>query len=276
MEKIKEVAVQSGLQDIEASDIVSNFKDIQEGLDVLNQEYDAFCAKGFENIDAEKTKEARKLRLKYKNLRVENDKIHKKVKEKSLSITRAIDGVRNVFKHDIVNIEESLTKIEKHFELEEQRKKDELQAKRVQEIIDYIDESSVVDFTSMSDDMWANFVDSQKKTYLEKIEQEKKLKEEQEAERLRLKEVEEENKRLKAEAEQKEKELNEIKLKELEEIKKEKEQQEALRKETEAKKFDDFLVSLGLTRADLTGDEYKLINSNEGVMIYKKLGVFNK
>ena len=170
----------------------------------------------------EDIKLARKLRLDFKNLRVS---VEKKRLSRKAGLTRegkAIDGVSNIVKALIVPIEEHLQEQEDFVKIEEQRIKEELREKRVQELEKYnVDVTNFRDLSEMPKESFAQLVENSKNAFALKKEAERKLEQEridrekaenEERERHRV-----ENEKLKKEAAEREKAI-EIERKKQEQI----------------------------------------------------------
>jgi hypothetical protein len=175
--------------------------------------------------DASQTHEmkmAREARLALREIRINADKTRKLLKEDSLRYGKAVQGVYNVIEYLIVPIEKHLEEQEKFIEIQEQKKKNALKAKREIEIEPFrefispfinLGELPEEDYTKLLKGAQLQF--QQKKEDEQKIEQERIAKE-KEQERIR-----QENERLRKELEVKE---MEIKVKEQQEMAKQKEE----------------------------------------------------
>lgn len=185
--------------------------------------------------DKEGMKAAREARLELKNIRVNADKIRSKLKEESLLKGKAIDGMYNIIKFLIVPIENHLEEQEKFAELQEEKRLNELTEKRISELSKYVEDVSIFNVRTMTDEAYNALLESQKKLFevkqeelkkieLERIAKEKAEKEEQE--RIRL-----ENEKLKKEAEERERKIAEERK-----IQEEKEAKEKAEREAKEKK----------------------------------------
>lgn len=157
--------------------------------------------------------QARKSRLKLKNVRVEVEKTRYQLKEQSLREGKAIDGISNLIKALIVPVEEHLQKQEDFVEIKETKRLDDRNADRTSKLSVYVEDVSVYILRDMSDVAFEKLLKSSKATYDARIATEKKAEEEKLAAEKKVKEervqIEKENKRLKKEAEEREKEAKE-------------------------------------------------------------------
>jgi len=172
--------------------------------------------------------EARSTRLALKEIRVNVEKRRKELKEESLRKGKAIDGMANVLKFLIEPIEEHLEKQEKFVEIQEEKRKVQLEIDRKAILEQYEVDTSFYQLKEMPEDQFNQLVTSSKNAYELRKEAERKAEEErvlkaqqeqEEREKQRL-----ENERLKAENEAKELEL-----------KKEREAKEKLEREAKEK-----------------------------------------
>lgn len=205
----------------------------------LEKVYQSVIAK---EISEETCKEAGDLRKKLVKVRTGIAEIHKSQKAFFLASGRFVDAWKNKETLPVEQMEETLSKIEKHFELIEAERLKKLQEDRVKQISPYIEDAEHRDLSSMDDDVWNAYFNAKKDDYLAKIEAEKKAEEERIAEEKR---IEEERKKREAElkaeaeklrienekllAEQKEKE----RIAEAERMKREAEELERKKKELE-------------------------------------------
>ena len=167
-------------------------------------------------------KMARTARLALKEIRVNADKKRKELKEDSLRYGKAVQGVYNVIEYLIAPIEKHLEDQEKFAEIQEAKRKAELNIARKNEIQPFVEFIPYeLNLGELSEDVYAQTLKNAKILFQAKIEAEQKA-EAEERERIRI-----ENKRLKAEAEAKEKQLAEERAKA--------EAERKARKEAEAK-----------------------------------------
>lgn len=177
-------------------------------------------------------KMAREARLALKEIRVNADKTRKELKEESLRYGKAVQGVYNVIEYLIAPIEKHLEDQEKYAEIQEAKRKAELNILRKNEIQPFVEFIPYeLNLGELSEEVYLKTLNNAKILFQAKIEAEKKAEAEriakekaeaEERERIRI-----ENKRLKAEAEAKEKQLAEERAKA--------EAERKARKEAEAK-----------------------------------------
>ena len=201
-------------------------------------------------------KKARETRLELRAIRVEADKVRKKLKEDSLRYGKAVQGVYNVIEYFIAPLEEHLEKQEKYAENIEKERQEKLKNERAEILSQYAQYLPPFgDLGKMADFEFERLLDigkeQEKKAKEEeekrKKEEEKRKKEEEERiskEREERKRIEEENEKLRNEREELEKiarkereELEKIARKEREELEKiaRKEREERERIEREAR-----------------------------------------
>ena len=159
-------------------------------------------------------KKARELRLKYKDVRVGTEKIHKVQKAYYLNGGRFVDSWKNIQAIASQNNEEVLESIEKHAENLEKERLERLQLLRVALLADYVENASDLMLSSMPDDVFEAYLTTKKQQFedrkaaelkaeADRIAREKAEAEEREAQRM-------ENEKLKADAIEKQKEIDRI------------------------------------------------------------------
>ncbi len=254
-------------------------------------------------------KEAREIRLKLKNIRVEAENTRKELKEQSLREGKAIDGVANVIKALIVPIEEHLEKQEKYVELQEEARKEKLNVERIAKLSQFIPDTSIYNVKEMSDEAFAklletseiahkSILEAEKKAEEERIAKEKAEKEEQERirkenevlkkeaearERALAKERAEQEKKLEAErakvrAEAEAREKAELELRAKREVEEKARQEELQRAEEDKKRLKDesyknFLKENGYSSK--TQHEYYIEKVGSEIRLYKIVATFN-
>ena len=155
--KFKKVdPAQYGIPEKKAQEISKMFKPMLDKMVELEKEFNKIV--DFGKITPEICLLARELRLKYVKIRTATDKIHKELKQYFLQGGRFVDGWKNAQILASQSHEERLTEIERHFEIMEQQKKEELNEKR-KEIL----QKAGVDFIpdnlgEMSEDIWSNYL----------------------------------------------------------------------------------------------------------------------
>jgi len=237
-------ASQYGLESSKAEMLEATFSPMVAKFKELESAYSEVMQK---EIDEKTCLEAKRVRLLYVKVRTGTDDLHKKVKEDLLIQTRAIDGIRNVVKFACTGHEESLEKVEKHFERLEAERKQKLKESREGALAPFNVETQYIDLANMSFEVWENYFAGVKSAYEQRIaaeriaDEQRVAREKAEAEEREKQRLE--NIRLKAEAEAREKEIQaerekqEVERKKLEEkARKEREAKEAeIRKEREVR-----------------------------------------
>ena len=213
-----------GIEESKAKQIQECFEPMVQMLTAFEKSYDEVVKK---EISPQVCHEAKRLRLDISKVRIEADKVRKAQKEQYLRAGNAIQGVYNILRYAVEDKENHLKGIETHYERIEAERIAKLQEERSREILEF-GEFTGIDFGSMTDEVWNNFLLGAKAAHQAKLDAERKaeedrIKAEKEAERKRK---EEEKKRI-AEAAKKAKEEAERKAKEEAERRK-REHEEAL------------------------------------------------
>jgi hypothetical protein len=190
-----------GLEPVKAKEMVS-------GLDVVIAERDALKESYKDIISLEITEENipifKDLRLKIVKNRTQGiEKWHKTNKAFYLAGGRFVDAIKNKEILENEQMESKLLEAEKYFENLEKEAKAKLNAERLQRIADYVEDTTGLDFSDMSDSDFEDYILG-KKTRFEKESMEREaaaLEAEREllAETERQKAIQLENDKLKAE-----------------------------------------------------------------------------
>jgi hypothetical protein len=185
------------------------------------------------NVDqVDEIKKAREWRITIKNIRVDCEKVRKKMKEDSLRRGRAIDGMANVIKDLIAPIEEHLDNQEKFVERQEQQRIEELRRKRVAEIAQYqVDGNAFQNLGEMPEEQYTLLLSGLKAQFEKALEQAKKN-DEIEKERVRKEAADREQQRI----EKEKTDIENAKLKKKLAIEKEKTDAERVKREAEENK----------------------------------------
>jgi colicin import membrane protein len=156
-------------------------------------------------------KQAREARLALKKIRCDAEDTRKNLKEQSLRVGKAIDGIANVIKALVTPIEEHLEKQEKFVENLEIEKKEKLNSERVAQLSQYILDVSLYNLKEMSEEGFKQLLESSKIAYEARVEAERKAEEEriakEKAEKEEQERIKAENEKLKAEAIEREKQI---------------------------------------------------------------------
>lgn len=169
-----------GIEAKRADELQGNLPQLKKERDVLAKQYDDVIKM---DIDNPKTSiVARELRLKIRDNRTKGIEVwHKTTKDFFLKGGQFVDAIKR--KEVAVNeqMESNLETIEKHQEIKEQKRKDELKAVRLKELESYMEFVPYgIDFGLLSDDEYKKVYNGAKMQYDAKIEAEKKA----EAERV--------------------------------------------------------------------------------------------
>jgi len=217
-------SIKYGLAESKAKEISDMFKPMLDKMVELEKEYNHVASLP---MDPQTCKLAKELRLKYVKTRTTTATIHKGLKEFYLKGGKFVDGWKNAQIMASSGIEENLMSIEKHYELVEKQRIEDLQAERLLEVQKYDETTQSNEFGKMDDKVWEAYISGTKMIHQQKLDAIKKV--EEEAKKLELERVAKD----KAEAEERER----IK-KENEELKKAAQEKERLEKIETAKRFE--------------------------------------
>lgn len=186
----------------------------------------------------EEMKIARESRLALKNIRCDVEKKRKSLKEESLRYGKAVDGMANVIKFLIAPIENHCKEQEEFVRIRQEKRLQELEFNRKEELINLDVDVELYDLRIMSEEKYSLLLEQSKKLYNDKIEAEKALEKARIEEEKRQKEenerIRKENERLKKEAEERDRiEAEKQKKLEAEREKERKKQEDILKKERE-------------------------------------------
>lgn len=193
--------------------------------------------------DKKSMTEAREKRLKLRSVRLDVENRRKELKEDSLRVGQAIDGVAKYVRETIEPAEEYLSGQEKFAELRQAERDEQLRAERLEKLSVYVEDVSVYGITTKTtDEQFDAIFAGAKSQYEAKIAAEKRAEEDrlaaEKAEREEQERVRKENEKLRKEAEEREAkakaEAEKREKAEAEESKK-REAEEAKRLETERK-----------------------------------------
>lgn len=157
--------------------------------------------------------EASALRKKLVKVRTGIAEIHKTEKAFYLASGRYVDALKNKITLPIEQMEEELSKIEKHFENLEKERIEKLNQERIAIVAPYLDDVSNLNLAQMDSDVFAAYVSAKKTAYEARIAEQQRIEAERvaaiEAEKAERERIRKENEALRIEAERKEKELAE-------------------------------------------------------------------
>lgn len=208
------------IEESKAEQIKKTFEPMVEMVKGFENDYNAVIGEAANEITADTTGRARKLRLEIAKVRTQTEAMRKEEKEKYLRAGKAIDGVSNIVKWATKDMEDKLKEVENHFALKEQARLEKLQEERAAQLAPYVEDANERNLASLEEDVWVVYLANKKKEHEDRVKAEKQAEEERIA-----KEKEEARKR-------------ELERKELERLKKEKElaEIEAKKKEAEMQK----------------------------------------
>jgi hypothetical protein len=168
----------NAIEKSKAEQIKSTFEPMAEMLSQFEEAYNNVVTEAKKEITKEVTAKAKRLRLDIGKVRIETEKVRKEQKEEYLRAGKAIDGVSNILKWAVSDKENKLKEIENYFEIQEQKRLEELQAMRVEELSKYVEDAHERDLSSMDCDVWEAYFQSKKREYEDRIAAEKKAEEE--------------------------------------------------------------------------------------------------
>jgi hypothetical protein len=214
----------SVIEGSKAEQIRATFAPMADMLSKFEEAFNSVVESAKQEIDKPLTKRAKELRIRIAKVRIETEKVRKAQKEEYLRAGKAIDGVSNVLKWAVSDKEAKLQEIEKHFEIQEQKRLEALQEERARELSKYVEDSHERKLSDMDEEVWAAYLNTKKQEHQDRI------KAEQEAEKERIRKEEEARK----EQERIRKE-NELLKKQIEERQKKEAEERAKREAIEAK-----------------------------------------
>lgn len=179
-EIVKINASDYGIESTKAKEIEAMFSPMLEKMKELEAEYNDIVQ---QPITEQLCAEARLLRLEYVKVRTGTAKIHKEMKDFYLRGGRLVDGWKNAQLAASQEIEAVLAKIERHYEILEQERKEALKAKR-EALLQPFTDILPAGLDTMANDVFENYLTGVKVAHQARIEAEKKAeKERQEQER---------------------------------------------------------------------------------------------
>lgn len=198
---VKENEELKGLEASKAAQIKAVFEPMVTMLEEFEGQYAEIMAL---EISPETCLMAKRLRLDIGKIRIQADKVRKEQKEEYLRAGNAIQGVYNILKFAVIDKEEKLEEIEKHYERIITEKIAKIQEERELELQKYDFNGSTLELGQMHESVWANFLNGTKLNYEAIKEAEKKAEQEriekEKAEKAEQEKIRKENERLKKEA----------------------------------------------------------------------------
>lgn len=172
---------QFGLEEQKANEILGNLPQIKAEREALATQYDEVIKMDIDSPETAKT--AGELRKRIKDNRTKGILVwHKAAKELFLRGGQFCDAVKNVEIAVNERMEENLEKIEKHAELKEAKRKEELKAKRSEELLKYVDSVEYYPLAEMPEEAYQNLLSGSIASWeKKKAEEEAELKRQEEA-----------------------------------------------------------------------------------------------
>ncbi len=163
----------SGIEPQKANELLGNLPQIQAERQVLIEQYNEVLKLDINNIST--SKKASEVRKMIKDNRTKGILVwHKTTKEYFLTGGKFVDAVKN--KEEAINerMEETLEQIEKHFEIQEAKRKQELKDKRSKELSEYTENPSIYPLGEMQEKDFEELKEGLKLQKQAKIEAERK------------------------------------------------------------------------------------------------------
>jgi len=207
-EIVKINASDYGLDSTKAQEIEAMFLPMLNKMKKLEKDYNEIIKLP---INPETCQKAKELRLQYVRVRTGTAEIHKELKAFYLNGGRFVDGWKNAQLFASQEIEETLKKIENHFEILEAERKAKIKAERIAMIQPYVEDVNTFMLGEMTKNAFKILFAGAKSQYEARIAAEKKAEEERQAaikaEQERQEKIRLENIRLQKEAKAKEKQF---------------------------------------------------------------------
>jgi hypothetical protein len=200
------VIKQEGLEPASAQEVLSLFSPVFAQAKNLCRDAEAINVTDATQVT--QIKQARALRLLLRGIRVEADKIRKKLKEDSLRRGKAIQGVYNIIEYAIAPVEERLLEHEKFAERAEAARIAKAKEEREAQLSAYVADLSFYRLGEMSEEAWKQLLSGAKAAHEARISAEVKAEQERIAQAMAEAEererVRQENERLKREVSERE------------------------------------------------------------------------
>jgi len=196
------------LEQSKAEQIKKTFEPMAKMLTGFEEAYNELMTDASGEITQDITERAKRLRLDIGKVRIQTGKLKDKQKEYIKLEDKAIMGVHNILVWAVKEKEDKLKEIEKHFEIQEQKRLEQLQADRAEKLSLYVEDAHERDLAKFADDEFEALLAMKKKEQEDRIAAEKKAEEEriakEKAEAEERKRIAAENEKLKKEAEERE------------------------------------------------------------------------
>lgn len=164
----------NGLEKSKAEKIRSTFEPMAVMLSDFEKSFEELINEAKKGITKEITQKAKRLRLDVGKVRIETGKIKDQQKEYIKLEDKAIMGVHNILVWAVKEKEDRLKEIETFFEIQEQKRLNELQKNRVDHISPYLVDAHERQLSNMEDDVWNAYFQSKKKEHEDRIDAERK------------------------------------------------------------------------------------------------------
>lgn len=192
-----------------AEQIKATFEPMAEMLAEFEARYNKLMSIPLEEITVDLTKEYKRLRLDVGRVRIDTGKAKDKAKEYLKLEDKAIMGIHNILVWAVKEKEDNLKERENYFEIQEQKRLEELQLERAEKLAPYVEDAHERDLAKFADDEFEALLAMKKKEQEDRIAAEKKAEEEriakEKAEAEERERIRKENEQLRKEAEEREK-----------------------------------------------------------------------
>lgn len=166
-----------GIEESKANELIGNLPQIIKERAILEEQFDKVIKLDIE--DSETIDKARELRLLVQKNRTQGINVwHKTTKDFFLKGGQFVDAIKR--KENVVNerMENDLTQIEKHAEIKEQKRLEQLQQDRADKLSKYVENAFDLSLGMMEEDVFNAYYNSKKKEYEDRLAAEKKAEEE--------------------------------------------------------------------------------------------------
>jgi hypothetical protein len=157
--------------------IKETFEPMSKLLAGFESAYNELIKEASGEITHEITAKAKRLRLDIAQVRIQTGKLKDKQKEYIKLEDKAIMGVHNILVWAVKEKEDKLKEIEKHFEIQEQKRLEKLQRDRKIILSEYVDDAHERDLAKFAEDEFQALLSSKKQQYIDRIAAEKKAEE---------------------------------------------------------------------------------------------------
>ena len=194
-----------GIGPSKAEVIKQAFAPMVQMLESFEESYNEVVSEASLGITPQITAKAKRLRLDIGRVRIDTGKLKDQQKEYIKLEDKAIMGVHNILVWAVTEKEDKLKEIEKHYELQEQKRLEKLQADRAELLAPYVEDAFERDLSKFEDDEFEALLSAKKQAQADKVAAELKAEEEriakEKAEKEAIAKIEIENAILKKEAE---------------------------------------------------------------------------